>query len=38
VLSFTAVGCPCVDEHHQLEPLAARKIFAMFGAGRLAAR
>jgi len=35
VLSFTAVGCPCVDDTINSSPWLKWKIFAMFGAGRL---
>jgi len=34
-LSFTAVGCPCVDDTINSSPWLRWKIFAMFGAGRL---
>ena len=35
MLSFTAVGCPCVDDTINSSPWLRWKIFAMFGAGRL---
>ena len=35
--SFTAVGCPCVDDTINSSPWLRWKIFAMFGAGRLCA-
>jgi hypothetical protein len=34
-LSFSAVGCPCVDDTINSSPWLRWKIFAMFGAGRL---
>ena len=35
VLSFSAVGCPCVDDTINANPWLRWQIFAMFGAGRL---
>ena len=37
VTSFTAVGCPCVDDTINSSPWLRWKIFAAFGAGRLCA-